>query len=187
MQWPLRVQGRQIDGSDIEWIKQTMRENPKMGRTPLSVKLCERWTWRRSAGQLKDIACRELLRKLEKLELLQLPPRQTGGGSAKAPRIPTMVVNQEPVCCSLKQLGGLIMVKVSGSGTENDMFNYLLKHFHYLGFTRAVGQNMKYLLYSPDKRVLGCLLFGAAAWKTQARDEYIGWSPQVRETNLGFL
>ena len=87
MQWPIKVQGRLIERSEVEWIKQTMRENPRMGRTPLSVKLCERLDWRRSDGQLKDIACRELLRKLEKLELVQLPGRQTGGGSGRAPEI----------------------------------------------------------------------------------------------------
>ncbi len=46
---------------------------------------------------------------------------------------------------------------------------------------------MKYLLYSNYGRVLGCLLFGAAAWKTQRRDRYIGWSHEQREKRLGLL
>ena len=33
----------------------------------------------------------------------------------------------------------------------------------------------------------GCLLFGAAAWKIQARDQWIGWSAEVRERNLGLI
>ena len=189
MQWPIQVQGRLIERSEVDWIKQSMRENPHMGRTPLSVKVCERWDWRRSDGQLKDIACRELLRKLEKLELLRLPPRQTGGGSCKAPQIATVPVDDSPICCTLKQLGVLKMVNVDDSANINDkgLFNYLLKQYHYLGFVRPVGQNMKYLIYSSHGRVLGCLLFGAAAWKTQGRDTYIGWSPQQREKHLGLL
>ena len=97
MQWPIKVQGRLVERSEIAWIKQTMRENPQMGRTALSVKLCERWNWRGGDGQLKDIACRELLGKLEQLELLQLPARQSKGGPAIAPEIPIMAINKELV------------------------------------------------------------------------------------------
>ena len=187
MQWPIKVQGRLVERSEIAWIKQTMRENPQMGRTALSVKLCERWNWRRGDGQLKDIAGRELLRKLEKLELLQLPARQSKGGPAIAPEIPIVAINKEPVCSLIKDLGALKVIPVQGSGNENDTFNYLLKQYHYLGFIRPVGQNMKYLLYSAQGRVLGCLLFGAAAWKTQGRDAFIGWTQQQREQHLGLI
>jgi hypothetical protein len=31
---------------------------------------------------------------------------------------------------------------------------------------------------------LACLLFGAAAWKAKARDEWIGWTPEQREGAL---
>jgi hypothetical protein len=46
---------------------------------------------------------------------------------------------------------------------------------------------MKYMILGRDKRFLGCLLFGAAAWKTEARDNWIGWSGDVRERNLGLI
>jgi hypothetical protein len=36
-------------------------------------------------------------------------------------------------------------------------------------------------------RVLACLLFGAAAWKSAPRDAFIGWSPQSRERHLPLL
>ena len=101
MQWPIKVQSPLIERSEVDWIKQTMEENPRMGRTPLSVKLCERWDWRGSDGQLKDIASAELLRKLEKLELLRLPPGQTGGGSGKAPQSAIVPVDDSPICCLL--------------------------------------------------------------------------------------
>jgi len=35
-----------------------------------------RWHWQRADGQMKDMACRELLRKLETRALIKLPPRQ---------------------------------------------------------------------------------------------------------------
>jgi len=46
---------------------------------------------------------------------------------------------------------------------------------------------MKYLILDADDRVLGCLLFGAAAWKSEDRDQWIGWSPEIREQNLGLI
>ena len=97
MQWPLTVHRRSIERSDIDWIKQTMCSNPQMGRTALSIKLCERWNWRRIDGQLKDIACRELLRKLEKLDLLQLPKRQRGDSPKNVPKIRNVSVDSKPI------------------------------------------------------------------------------------------
>ncbi|HFE39150.1 MAG TPA: DUF4338 domain-containing protein [Gammaproteobacteria bacterium] len=31
------------------------------------------------------------------------------------------------------------------------------------------------------------MLFGAAAWETAVRDRRVGWSPDVRERNLGLI
>jgi hypothetical protein len=36
-------------------------------------------------------------------------------------------------------------------------------------------------------RLLGCLLFGSAAWKCRARDEFIGWTQKQREQNLHLI
>ena len=43
------------------------------------------------------------------------------------------------------------------------------------------------MILGGNGRFLGCLLFGAAAWKTQARDQWIGWSTDERERNLGLI
>jgi len=50
-----------------------------------------------------------------------------------------------------------------------------------------VGENLKYLVADRDSRPLACLLFGSAAWKTQARDGFIGWDPEQRRRNLPLL
>jgi hypothetical protein len=46
---------------------------------------------------------------------------------------------------------------------------------------------MKYLVYSRDGRILACILFSAAAWKSAPRDGLIGWSPSVREHHLHYV
>ena len=50
-----------------------------------------------------------------------------------------------------------------------------------------MGQNIKYLILGPNERFLGCLFFGAAAWKIEFRDKWIAWQPDTRERNLGLL
>jgi len=62
-----------------------------------------------------------------------------------------------------------------------------LVNHHYLGFSRTVGENLKYLISDRTGRHLACLLFGSAAWKTLPRDSFIGWSDAVRQKNVNLL
>jgi hypothetical protein len=56
-----------------------------------------------------------------------------------------------------------------------------------LGFNGAVGENLQYVVSDAQGRRLACLVFGAAAWKCQDRDQFIGWSAQQREKNLALI
>ena len=49
-----------------------MGENPHWSRWRLSRELATRWEWRNGAGQLKDMAARTLLVKLEQRGLIEL-------------------------------------------------------------------------------------------------------------------
>jgi hypothetical protein len=53
-----------------------------------------------------------------------------------------------------------------------------------LGYYRPVGENLPYFIQSRDGRLLGCALFGAAAWKCAPRDRFIGWSDPARQEHL---
>ena len=65
------------------------------------------------------------------------------------------------------------------------MFEAALARFHYLGFGGPVGENLQYVLRDGQNRSLACLVFGAAAWKCQDRDRYIGWSVPQRNSVWG--
>jgi len=132
------------------------------------------------------MACRELLRKLEFRNLINLPPGQRSG-PRRPPVIETIEVNQTPVSCLLSEIKPVEIVNARDSTQHEKAFNSLLKEYHYLSYGRTVGQNMKYLVLGKNEGILACLLFGAAAWKTEARDRWIGWSPEVRERNLGLI
>ena len=67
-------------------------------------KLCELWEWNRPDGQLKDMACRELLRKLESRFLITLPPRQCPGPGKGPVTIKPVKINTSPICCKFSEL-----------------------------------------------------------------------------------
>jgi hypothetical protein len=47
-------------------IRKLIEENPGMGRSKLSVMLCNLWNWRGANGRTKDMSCRDMLRALDK-------------------------------------------------------------------------------------------------------------------------
>ena len=67
------------------------------------------------------------------------------------------------------------------------LFQFFLQCYHYLGHRNCVGENLKYLAQDKDGRPLACLLFGSAAWKAAARDQWIGWGSQKRRSHLGLI
>lgn len=181
------IDGRKVD-PDIELIKQLLVEHSSWNRTRLSIELCRRWHWQGPNGQLKDMACRHLLLKLERAGLIVLPKRQrrstNGFRNSCIQHIPHQTEN---ICCELKTMVPL-QISCVAPRTENDaLFNCLLSRYHYLGHKNTVGRNMKYLVRSHDGQPLACALFGAAAWKTAARDSFIGWEAHDRETRLNFI
>ena len=186
----LRVQGRAIRSSDLDWIRELMAAHPQWGRRQLSIHIAQEWNWRNGVGQLKDMAARSLLLKLERRGLLQLPPRKRSGTcNHKARRVePELELQLEgfgpvPVRSSLAQLLPLRVVLVDGVQLRR-VFGQLLQQHHYLGYYRPVGENLPYLVQSQCGRPLACALFAAAAWKCAPRDRFIGWSTQAREENL---
>jgi len=72
------IQGRRITPGDVGLIRDLLAANPSWNRSRLSRDLCARWAWRNAKGRLKDMACRTLLLKLERMGRIQLPARQAG-------------------------------------------------------------------------------------------------------------
>jgi hypothetical protein len=47
--------------------------------------------------------------------------------------------------------------------------------YHYLGYTPLPGAQLRYFIYAGEQLV-ALTGFGAAAWQTAPRDQFIGWS-----------
>ena len=184
----LRIQGRSLSGQALQELRQWVGDNPRWSRRRLSQELATRWEWRNAAGQLKDMAARTLLVKLEQRGLIELPVRrQVPTNRMRCAARPVIIEPAEPIACALADLQPLSVEEVSGQPAERAWLRGALAQFHYLGFGGAVGQNLQYLVRDGQQRPLACAVFGAAAWKCQDRDHFIGWSAEQRQSNLGLI
>ena len=62
----------------------------------------------------------------------------------------------------------------------------LIEEHHYLGYTRPVGEHLKYLVRAGDRPV-ACFALSSAPRHLGPRDRFIGWSKEARKRNLRFL
>lgn len=187
MEKTIIIQGREVNSKDIEFIREMIRVNPSWGRTRLSKELALLWNWRALSGQLKDMACRTFLLKLERRGYFTLPPRLYSYRKVRR-RLPCPFVPHQttPIAGKLNRLLPL-RIEVVKEKDLLKLFKCLLSSYHYLGFSGAVGENLKYLIFDEKDNPLACLLFGSAAWKTLPRDNFIGWDEAMRKANLHFI
>ncbi len=179
------IQGREIGQADIDLIRGLLSSHGEWHRTRLSRELCQRWQWRNSAGQPKDMACRSLLLKLERGGHIRLPARR--GPSVNARRhcsVQTVQHSRDPIAEPLRQLLPLDIGVVGSVGEDVALFRSLIAQYHYLGVRSAAGENLRYLVRDRRGRLLGCLWFAAAAWRCKSRDAFIGWDEPARTRNL---
>ena len=184
----LRLRGRDFSVEELEWILELVASSPGQHRSALSRMICERLGWVQPNGRLKDQACRAVLLHLHRAGYLTLPPprqlrvlrRPTVLSERTAPRLPFPV---EP-----REVRREHFTVVSGSPDRslNALWNEFVERYHYLGRRLLVGPQMKYLVEVRGQPI-ACLGFGGAAWKVEARDRWIGWTPAQREKNLRYI
>lgn len=179
------IQGRLIGPTEVATVRKLIGENPSFSRYKLSRVLCDRWNWRDPKGQIKDMAARTLLGKLEQRGWIDLPAkRRESPNRMRHKKVATVDHATDPITGSLASLRPLQILELSQWPEGLGHYEHLLNRYHYLSYTSSVGLNLKYLVLDRQGRPLSCLLFGSAAWKCAARDHFIGWSAAEREVHL---
>lgn len=177
----LVIRNRAISEADLGQIRDLIQCEGYQGRSHLSRVLCQRWDWRQANGAYREIACRDLLRRLESRGLVQLPSpliviRRPGYQNKVA--APTL--DRSPVTLDMAAIRSeLSLAQVRGTAGEK-LFNGLIQTHHYLGYRQPAGPSLKYVLFWQD-RPLACASFGSAAWMVGSRDRYIGWNSKQRD------
>jgi hypothetical protein len=177
------IRGRQVTSQDLNVIRSLIDRYQEQGRTFISRELCRVWNWHQPNGALKDMACRELLRRLDQKGLVHLPAKKIDVNRRRK-RLSLHLLSPEihPLSGELKDFLPIELKMVRGS-PEEALHNSLISRYHYLGYGQVVGPHLKYVAYIQD-RPIACLSWGAAAWKVSCRDQFIGWSSCIRSKNL---
>lgn len=187
------MQGRLLSQADLDSIRQLRAAHPHWSRQELSVHLAQQWQWRNAAGQLKDMATRTLLLKLQARGLIQLPPsRRPGGNRRRQPAVaaalprPGPSAEPTPIQSPLQSLRPLRLL-LAQNLAQRRRVRWWLEQYHYRGFSGAVGENLQYLVHDAQGREVAVMVFGAAAWKVAPRDRFIGWSTAQRLRHLPWI
>jgi hypothetical protein len=187
MQRPLSYRHRVITEDDLVFIRRLIAENPGCSRRGLSKKLCEAWNWVQANGALRDMVCRGLMLMLHRQGLIELPAvrRVIRNPMVERSRPVLVSVDEAPLQVSFAELGPLEVRQVRRT-PEEALFNSLLQHHHYLGYTQPVGEHLKYLVYAQG-RPIACVAWSSAPRHLGSRDRFIGWEPKARLANIALL
>lgn len=121
--------------------------------------------------------------KMERDGLILLPAAKKPAPASKVDIVYTPEAEiQAEICCRAGDLRDLHL-EIVESKSDKRLWAELVHRYHYLNYKPLGGAQIRYLIRS-EGRVLGCLGFSSAAWKTAPRDEFIGWTHTQRERNL---
>ena len=208
MNEPLCYRGRAISAEDIASIRGIIAQHPDASRRQLSVLVCQAWDWRQANGAWRDMVCRGLMLMLHRAGHIELPPKKFSPLNPLAQRAKPatdFLLDRSPVVCPLRALQPLAIRQVRRTGEEG-LFDGLIERYHYLGYTRAVGEHIKYLVVARDLsavtpacagtadrgtaqagRPVACLAWSSGPWHMGPRDRFIGWTPTARRKHLHLL
>ena len=192
------IRGRLIGTEQVAKIQEVIQRNLGHSRCWISREICRKWGWIQANGRFKEVACRDLLVRLEKQGQIQLPARRSEGTNHK--RSGDWVSDTrrsgiyEPAGFTEEALEGQLrdvsrgkaQLQLMLSRAERKFWNTLIHRYHYLGYHCTVGPSLKYLIYL-NGRVVGCIGWAAGLWKLGLRDNYIGWEPTGQQKGLNSI
>jgi len=183
---PITIRKRTIDKAALDSIQTAIDTNWDKGRKHISKVLCRQWNWRQPNGQLKDMACREVLLTLDRKGIITLPPRLISAHNDKRNQsVAVHKIDQTPLRAKLSELAPVRLKSVRHTSLE-PLYNSLVHQYHYLGYRQIVGNHLKYIAYIADRPV-ACLGWGSPAWSVKSRDAFIGWDKKTKEQCLHFV
>jgi hypothetical protein len=184
----LSFRGRQIRAADVAFLRELISQNPGLSRRRLSVKVCEAWNWVQPNGQTRDMVCRGLMLALHRAGHIELPTkRKSPLNNAIAHRRVCEVepIDTTPVEGSLASLGPLEIRLVRRAEGEK-LFAHLLSRHHYLGYSRPVGEHLKYLVVA-GTRPIACLGWSSAPRQLNLRDQFVGAPKEAYRHHLHLI
>lgn len=179
-----RFSGRDFPDSDIQLIRDVILEDPNYSRSKISQIVCQKLSWYKADGLVKEMSCRVALLRMQEAGLIVLP-------KPKQKRIPPNISKTNPdtdpstpINLPVHELPNIKIELVNNKST--DLWNQYIHRYHYLGYSPIPGAQLRYIV-KIDNQIIALLSFGASAWKCAPRDLYIGWGKNRREENLNLI
>jgi hypothetical protein len=187
MEIVLRHQGHAVTQAEVQSIREIIAAHPEASRRRLSEIVCEAWNWRQENGALRAMLCRGLMLALHRAGHIELPPVRWTNVNPLVSRLqPQPVeVDRTEVRCSLRDFGALDLFQVKHTPQEK-LFNWLMASEHYLGYVRPIGESLKFMAFA-GLRPVALFAWSSAPRHLAPRDNYIGWSPEVRRRRIHFV
>jgi uncharacterized protein DUF4338 len=180
-----RYRGRDITSDDVALIRQLIVDHPRLSRRALSMKLCEAWRWFQPNGTPRDMVARSLLLHLHRAGLIELPvqKRFPPNNVVRHHRPePSLLLAWPDFEGPLARIRPVEIRQVRRTGEEG-IFNSFIQTYHYLGYTRPVGEHLKYLVCAQGVPV-ACMAWSSAPRHIGPRDQFIGWSAETRRRHV---
>jgi hypothetical protein len=179
-----RYCGRDFIPEELEQIRSLIKHNPKFNRTRLSREVCQMFQWLKPDGKLKDMSCRVAMLRMEKDGLIALPPSTRTKQPVKKIVFTPVTDPQSPVICPVNQLPRLRLQMVTKATSA--LWNEYIERYHYLGHSPLPGAQLRYFI-TAGEQIVALTGFGAAAWQTAPRDQFIGWNHDQRKKSLHLI
>ncbi len=181
-----RYHGRDFTTGEMALMRALIASSPQQTRAGLARAFCRAIGWVKPDGGLRDMAARVAMLRMHRDGIITLPPPRHGQPPRRVPEFgPETDPPATPMPETLDAVRPIRLLKVTGAGrAASAAWNSFIARWHYLGYTPLIGAQMRYTVQDREGRALAMLGFSAAAWKIAPRDDFIGWSPEVRERNL---
>ena len=166
----------ELSGAQLAVIKQTVGMFGGLSRREVAHTVCELLAWRTPTGTDRIHWCLGVLEALEAAGELRLPAKdERQARTAQRPVKWTERTLEPPVIDA--PLSSLMPVTVEVASTPDAVgeWNEWVDRYHYLGYRRPIGPNLRYFIVDAVGRKLGALLFSYAPGKVKCRDVWIGW------------
>jgi len=180
----IRYCGREFTPNELNLIRSLIKHNPTFNRMRLSKEVCMMLQWLKPDGELKDMSCRVAMLRMEKDGLILLPPPTRVKRPLRKIEFTSATAPQSPVLNSVNLLPQLRFQVVTKANSF--LWNEYIERYHYLGYTPLAGAQLRYFIYA-GKQIVALTGFGAAAWQTAPRDQFIGWNHEQRKRNLKLI
>lgn len=179
----VRYCGREFSETEVGLIRKIIEENPSKSRYKISLLVCEHIDWRKLDDGLKDMSCRVALLRMQEDGLIRLPPPRWGNPTNKTSIGRTSAAEPGfPVDMPVHTMRDLRLELVQTKKASR-VWNEYIDRYHYLGYAKLPGAQLRYFVTFEGQKI-ALFGFGAAAWKVQARDRFIGWTPEQRQQKL---